>query len=108
MPLSTASNLRMGPLMVSIPRKTYQGAFGSEIPSSKLISASDLECDMMASQMSERISQQVQMVVFVSCYFDDASAPTTTIGTDIEHHMLRRRAMTIAEKEICHLIKQNQ
>jgi hypothetical protein len=98
----------MGPLMVSIPRKAYQGAFASENPSSKLISVSDLECDLMASQMSERISQQVKMAVLVSCHFDDTSAPTTAIGSDIANHMLRRRAMTVAEKEICDLIKQHQ
>ena len=94
--------------MVSIPRKTYQGAFSSENPSSKLISASDAECDLMASQLSERISQQVQMAILVSCHFDDASAPNTTIGTDVEKYMFLRRTMTIAEKEVCRIIKKHQ
>lgn len=94
--------------MVSIPWRTHRGAFASENPSSKLINVSDLESDLLASQMSQRISQQVQMVILVSCHFDDAVAPTTFIGTDDEHHMLRRRAMTIAEKEICRLITQHQ
>ena len=98
----------MGPLMVSMPRKTYQGAFASEHPSSKLISVSDLECDLMASQMSERLSHQLQMAILVSCHFDDACAPSNAIGSEVENHMLRRRAMTIAEKEICQIVKQHQ
>ena len=112
-PTNIESNLLMGPLMVSLPRKSYQGAFASDIPSSKLISVSDLESDLMASQMSERLSQQLQMAVLVSCHFDDASAPKSAMGTgmndpDVENHMLRRRALTIAEKEICQLIKQHE
>ena len=103
----------MGPLMVSMPRRSYQGAFASDIPSSKLISVSDLESDLMASQMAERLSQQLQMAILVSCYFDDAQAPKTTaiaFGSDaaVESHLLRRRAMTIAETEICKLIQQDQ
>lgn len=98
--------------MVSLPRKSYQGAFASDIPSSKLISVSDLESDLMASQMSERISQQLQMAILVSCHFDDACAPKSAMGTgmnsDVESHMLRRRALTIAEKEICQRIKRHQ
>lgn len=98
----------MGPLMVSMPRKTYQGAFASENPSSKLISVSDLECDLMASQMSERISRQLQMAILVSCHFNDTSAPTNDIGTDDDNHLLRHRAMTVAERKICQIIKQYQ
>jgi hypothetical protein len=103
----------MGPLMVSLPRKRYQGAFASDIPSSKLISVSDLESDLMASQMSEPISQQLHMAILVSCHFDDACAPKsammgTGMNSDVENHRIRRRALTIAEKEICQLIKQYQ
>ena len=98
--------------MVSMPRKSYQGAFATDVPSSKLICESDLEGDLLASQMSERISQQVQMAILVSCHFDDACAPKTNMGlgtnTDVENHMIRRRAMTVAEKKICQLIRQHQ
>jgi Proteasome assembly chaperone 4 len=105
----SASNLSMGPLVVSMPQKKYQGAFAADIPSTKLIGGSDLESDVMASQISERLSQQLQMAILVSCHFDDSRAPNTSIGSgassDVERQMLRRCAVSIAEQKICALMR---
>jgi hypothetical protein len=100
----------MGPLMVSIPRNKYRGAFSNETPSSKLISATDdnMECEIIASQMATRLSQQLQMAIFVACSLDDAAvAPPMGLDGTMERHMLRRRAAVHAEKRICHLLKGN-
>lgn len=98
-----ASNRIMGPLIVSLPRTKYQGAFSEDTPSSsKLIPSEDMESELLASHMASRLSQQLQMAVFVSCHFEN---DTSEVGESVERYMLRRRAMTLAEERICQILK---
>lgn len=96
-----ASNLSMGPFVVAMPRSSYQGAFSADGPTSKLIGAAsgDIQSEMIACHMAERLSNRLQMAVFVSCSLED---PPSLMGCDgtMERHMLRSRAGALAEREV--------
>jgi hypothetical protein len=93
----------MGPFLVALPRKTYAGAFATDVSLSKLIPAADVDTDLLASQIAGRLSQQLQMAVFVSCSFDDHILG----GAVLEPLLLRQRTVPLAEQRICQLLTQH-
>lgn len=96
----------MGPFMVAMPRNKYQGAFSAESPTSKLIGSFEgVPSEMIASQMAERLSQRLNMAVFVSCSLEETPSVTGCDG-DLERHMLRSRAGALAEGEVVRVLEE--
>lgn len=90
--------------MVALPRTNYQGAFSEDASSSsKLIPSEDMESELLTGPLAARLSQQLQMAVFVSCHFDDSVLPEMVGGPE-ERRMLRRRATMLAEQRICQIL----
>jgi Proteasome assembly chaperone 4 len=105
-PFLSATNLSMGTFIVAMPRTKYQGAFSAEAPTSKLISGSDdIQSEMIASQMAERLSQRLKMAVFVSCSLENTPSITGCDGV-MEKQMLRSRAGGLAEREVGRLLEE--
>ena len=95
----------MGPLVVAMPRSKYQGAFssGTESSTSKLIGSNAEEEEMVARQMSSRLSQRLGISVFVSCSF--AGAPDMA-SQGVDEGMVQHRGAALAEREIYRIVKE--
>lgn len=104
----------MGPLVVSMPRTDYRGAFSSDggsgsassggsAATSKLVGCSDDEEEMTARQMSSRLSTRLRIPVFVSCSLDASTAPQMAIE-GIDQGMVQQRAAALAEKEVYQIL----
>jgi Proteasome assembly chaperone 4 len=93
----------MGPLIVAMPRTRYQGFEAIGDSTSKLIGCESEDDEMMARQMSSRLSQRLGIPIFVSCSFAGAS-PLACEGVD--EGMIRHRAAAWAEREIYRLLKE--
>jgi hypothetical protein len=93
----------MGPLMVAMPRLSYQGAFSSdEASTSKLVGDEAEDSEILASQIASRLSQRLQVPVFVSCSFDNAPSIR---GGALEAGILLQRAAALAEREVWRILK---
>lgn len=95
----------MGPLMVSMPRTQYAGAFSMETASSKLIGSGSEESEATARHLASRLSQKLGVAVFVSCSFEEKSLSSHGLELDVlEHNTLQQRAVALAEREILRLL----
>jgi hypothetical protein len=103
MPVYTASQLSMGPLVVAMPRTNYRGAFSSptDVPSSKLIGDEAEDVEMIARQMASRLSQRLGVPIFVCCSFAD----TPSILDGIDLGMVQQRAAALAERQIWRILE---
>jgi hypothetical protein len=94
----------MGPLIVAMPRTKYQGAFcEAEACTSKLIGCEGEDDEMIARQMSSRLSQRLGMSVLVSCSF--AGAPAMA-QQGVDAGAIQHRAAALAEREIGRLLRE--
>jgi Proteasome assembly chaperone 4 len=97
----------MGPLIAAMPRTQYNGAFSSVVdPStSKLIGCDSEDAEILARQMSARLSQRLGIAIFVSCSF--AGAPAFACE-GLDESMLQHRAGALAEREIYRILRLKQ
>jgi len=105
LPLSLGKTTIMGPLLVSMPRSNYQGTFSAsnESASSKLIGAINEDEEMMARQMSARLSRRLNRSVFVSCSL--SGAPSMAVeGTDLLS--VQHRAAALVERHVYQAVSQ--
>lgn len=100
---SPATGLSLGPLYVAMPRTQYKGAFhsGNEAPTSKLIGSPKEGEEMLARQMSSRLSHRLGFSILVSCCL--ANAPSN-VGVD--ENLIQHRAAALAEREIYRILKE--
>lgn len=106
----------MGPLVVAMPRTTYQGAFSTdqEASSTKLVGSPHEDEELLCRQMASRLAAKLGVSVFVSCSLDGSSSsamgtptgPSVTQGVDAA--MIQHRAAAMAEKEIYKLLQDRQ
>lgn len=97
----------MGPVVISMPQIQYRGAFASVADgasSSKLIGDGNTHNEMIAQQMSSRLSQRLGIAVLVSCTLIDGAPPLANEGMDIE--LINSRAAALTEKEIYRILKE--
>ena len=92
----------MGPLISAMPRTRYSG---SEVdPStSKLIGCESEDDEMIARQMSARLSQRLGVAIFISCNFDGAPVMAKE---GVDEKMIKHRAAALAERELHAILKQ--
>jgi Proteasome assembly chaperone 4 len=95
----------MGSFVVAMPKKQYAGAFGTDSSSaSKLIGSGSVHNDLVAINMSSRLSEKLQMAIFCSCNLDEGR-PEAALGGETEMFMLQSRAAALAEKEIGQILQ---
>jgi Proteasome assembly chaperone 4 len=122
----------MGPLVLAMPRTSYQGGFGTAITKgtkepacSSLIGGSD-DDHLLAHQMASRLSLRSGRAIFVSCQLSSPSSLATlsSLGLPIHNNMISdddvnfssldattmisQRAAALAEKEIWNILQQQQ
>ena len=97
----------MGPLVISMPRTSYRGAFSAsnESASSKLIGTSNEDEELIARQMSARLSQKLNMSVLISCSLVGAPA---IAAEGVDQLSIQHRAAAHVEKEVFRLVSQRQ
>lgn len=104
----------MGPVVVSMPRTNYKGAFGtgSNEPScSQIIGSASSDDQMLASQMASRLTTRSGLAVFVSCQLSDSKQGF--VGGDgcaagMDSEVLAHRAAALAEKEVSKILLRYQ
>lgn len=101
--VGTAPNLSMGPLVVAMPRPRYKGSLSisAEPSTSKLIGYDDEGDEMVARQMSSRLSQRLGIAIFVSCSFTGAPAMATD---GVDQSIVQHRAAAFAEREVYRIL----
>lgn len=99
----------MGPLIMSMPRTTYQGAFSEPTgggATTKLVGSAVEEEELYSRQAASRLSAKLQRTaVMVSCSFRGGlDAPA--VGMDPT--LLQHRAAALAEKRVYEILKDLQ
>jgi hypothetical protein len=113
----------MGPLIVAMPRNTYQGAFSApnnsnsssgsssssmeSLASSKLIGSDNEDEETIGRQMASRLTHRLGVSVFISCHFNDnnSCSNSSLMAQGIDMDMLQHRAAALAEREIYRLLQ---
>lgn len=97
----------MGPLFVSMPHTPNVGAFSDPKAgsTSKLIGdgSGRTHMEMIARQMSSRLSQRLHIAVFVSCSLDVSQFHVNRID---EEEVIASQAAALAESEVHRIIKE--
>jgi hypothetical protein len=108
----------MGQLTVAMPRTNYKGAFGTgakEASCSQLIGSSSSEDQMLAYQMSSRLSTRSGMAIYVSCQLSATTSANNVTGFDpdgwdsgLDSEMISHRAAALAEKEAWRILQNHR
>ncbi|KAL7561221.1 hypothetical protein ACA910_004143 [Epithemia clementina (nom. ined.)] len=104
--VGSAKALSMGPFIVGVPRKQFQGAFvdGQQTngASSKLVGCDRNEDELIAQFMAERLSQKLGSSVFVSCHLQ-GKIPVSMADDSADAALMKVAAY--AERELYRLLK---
>ncbi len=104
----------MGQVVVSMPRTSYKGAFGtgSKEPScSQIIGSASSDDQMLASQMASRLTTRSGLAVFVSCQLSSSSSGDVDgsgWAGGIDSEMMSHRAAAVAEKEVWKILQEHE
>lgn len=105
--LGASTTSCMGPMYLSMPRSRSNGAFSDSFmgSTSKLIGdgSGKTHVEMIAQQMSSRLSQRLNIAVFVSYYLDETQLPTSKID---DEEVVASRAAALAEREVYRILKE--
>lgn len=99
-----STSLSIGPLITAMPRTRYQGAFSedSEGSTSKLIGSDNEEEEMLARNMSAKISRKLGIPVMLSCSFDASPA---TLDEGVDNDSLQHGGISKAERKIIQILQ---